>query len=155
MARFFHSGKRIRERWPAKALHRIFGAVITGEGERRVGQRLQMCYLMTILEFGEEVTFHIVKKNFQVNVDPETVFESEMNATNQPPPVVDADRASNCNVVANIVGGAGLCEEVEQLRAEGIEVDDDNKPLPEDAAPNSPVPEGMRYEYTTPTLCPH
>ncbi len=87
MARFFHPGKRIRKRWPAKARHCIFGAVITGEGERRVGQRQQMCYLVTIPEFGEEVTFHIIKKNFQVNVDPETIFESKMNVTNQPPPL--------------------------------------------------------------------
>ena len=34
-------------------------------------------------------------------------------------------------------------EEIDQLRAEGIEVDDDNEPLPEDAEPAPPDPEGM------------
>ena len=47
-----------------------------------------MCYLVTIPEFGEAVTFHIVKKNFKVNVDPKTVFQSEVTAAvaNPPPP---------------------------------------------------------------------
>lgn len=156
MARFFHPGERIRERWPSESRHRVTGAVITGEGERRVGQRQQMCYLVTIPEFGEAVTFHIVKKNFKVNVDPSTVFQSEVTAAvaNPPPPLVDVDRASAHNVVPNIFGGAGLREEINQLRAEGIEVDDDNEPLPEDAVPAPPDPEGMRYEYTIPTFCP-
>ncbi len=46
------------------------------------------------------------------------------------------------------------CEEINQLRVEGIEVDDDNEPLPEDAEPAPPDSEGMRYEYTIPTFCP-
>ena len=53
-----------------------------------------MCYLVTIPEFGDGVTFHIVKKNFQVNVDPQTVFESEAAMGNPiPPPPVDGERA--------------------------------------------------------------
>ena len=52
----------------------------------------------------------------------------------------------------NIFGGAGLREEVNQLRAEGIEVDDNKEPLPEDAEPTPPDPEGMQYEYTIPTF---
>jgi len=74
-----------------------------------------MCYLVTIPEFGEGVTFHI-------------------------------------NVVPNIFGGTGLREEINQLCAEGIEVDNDNKPLPEDAEPAPPNP--VWYEYTIPTFCP-
>ena len=74
MARFFHPGKRIHERWHAKVPHSVNGAVITGEGERRVGQRQQMCYLVTIPEFGDGVAFHIVKNNFRVEVAPETLL---------------------------------------------------------------------------------
>ena len=88
MARFFHPGERIREQWPSETQHCVNGVVITGEGKRRVGQRQQMYYLVTIPEFGEGVTFHIVKKNFQVNVDPKTVFKTKMTAAvaNQTPP---------------------------------------------------------------------
>ncbi len=155
MARFFHPGKRICERWPAKERRHITGAVITGEGERRVGQRQQMTYLVTIPEFGEGVTFHIVKRNFQVNANPKTVFESKVTTVNPVlPPMVDADHASINNVVPNVFGGAGICEEIKQLCAEGIEVDDNNKPLPEDAAPAPANSVGMRYECTAPTFCP-
>jgi hypothetical protein len=154
VARFFHPGERIHKRWPAKAWHCIFSSVITGEEERRVGQRQQMCYLVTILDFREGVTFHIVKKNFQVNVDPKTVFASKVTTANPlPPPVVDADLAPMNNVVPNVFGGAGLCEEIKQLRAEGLEVEDNNEPLPEDAVPALANPEGMGYEYTIPTFC--
>ena len=86
-----------------------------------------MCYLVTIPEFGDGVTFHIVKKNFQVNVDPQTAFESKAAMGNPIPlPPVDGERASVRNVVPNVFGGAGLCEDIDQLRAEGIEVEDDN-----------------------------
>ena len=71
MAPMFHPGKRIRERWPAKRRHHVLGTRIMGEGQRRVGQRMQMCYLISIPEFGDEVVFHIVKKNFWIDVAPE------------------------------------------------------------------------------------
>ena len=89
MARFFHPGERICKRWPAEARHRVNGAVITGEGERRVGQKQQLCYLVTIPEFGDGVAFHIVKNNFRVEVAPETVFASEVITVDHtaPPPV--------------------------------------------------------------------
>jgi hypothetical protein len=45
-----------------------------------------MCYLTTLSEFGEEVAFHIIKKNFMVNVDPDTFFKSKGTALNPPPP---------------------------------------------------------------------
>ncbi len=66
--------------------------------------------------------------------------------------MVDADRASLHNVVPNVFGGAGLCEEIKQLCVEGIEVDNNNEPLPEDAAPAPADLEGMHYEYTIPTF---
>ncbi len=155
MARFFHPGERIHKQWPTEVRHCVNGAVITGEGERRVGQRQQMCFLVTIPEFGDGVAFHIVKSNFRVEVTPETVFASEVIAVEHTvPPPVDANHASQTNVVPNVFGGTGLCTEIVQLCAAGIEVEDDNKPLPEDTIPAPADPEGMRYEYTTPTYCP-
>jgi hypothetical protein len=156
-SRFFHPGERIRERYPAEAKGRVTGAAITGEGMRRVARKMQMCYLVRIPEYDEGLEFYIVKKNFRVDVDPETVFESEQRmvmpeAIN--PPVDDA-RASLENIVPNVFQGghAGLAEEIEQLRAEGIEVDDDNEPLPEEAAA-PPDPVGTQYNWEKPTFCP-
>ena len=122
---------------------------------RRVGQKQQLCYLVTIPEFGDGVAFHIVKNNFRVEVTPETVFASEViTVGHTAPPPVDTVFSSQTNVLPNVFGGTGLREEIAQLRAEGIEVDDDNEPLPEDAIPAPADPEGMRYEHTTPTYCP-
>ncbi len=113
-----------------------------------------MCYLMMLPEFGEGVTFHIVKKNFKVDVDPETFIESEVTALNPlSPPEVYVEPTSLHNVVPNVFGGAGLREEIKQLWTEGIEGNDNNEPLPEDDAP-APVEEGVQYEYTVPTFCP-
>jgi hypothetical protein len=56
--------------------------------------------------------------------------------------------------VPNVFGSAGLWEEIEQLWAEGIEVNDNNEPLPKDAAPTL-FDEGAEYEYTVTTFCPH
>ena len=114
-----------------------------------------MCYLVTIPKFGDGVAFHIVRNNFRVEVAPENVFASELIAVDHTvPPPVDADRASQTNVLPNVFGGTGLREEIAQLSAEGIEVDDDNESLPEDDIPAPADPEGMQYEYTTPMYCP-
>jgi hypothetical protein len=56
----------------------VTGAVITREGMRRVSHRMQMCYLVSIPGFDEALKFYIVKRNFRVDVNPETVFESEV-----------------------------------------------------------------------------
>jgi hypothetical protein len=116
MARFSHPGKRICERWPTEARHCVNGAVITGEGERRVGQRQQMCYLVTIPKFGDGVAFHIVKNNFRVEVAPKNVFANELIAVDHTvPPPVNADHASQTNVAPNVFGGTGLRKEIAQL----------------------------------------
>ncbi len=52
-------------------------------------------------------------------------------------------------MVPNVFGGK---DEIEQLRAEGIEVDDDNEPLPDEAiAPLEPL---AMFSYGKPTFCP-
>ena len=71
-----------------------------------------MCYLVTIPEFGDGVTFHIVKKNFQVEVGAENVFESEAGVGNPPPPPpVDGERASGRNVFYCLKCLSELCSQ--------------------------------------------
>ena len=130
------------------------GTVITGEGERRVAHRQQMCYLMFIPEFGDEVIFHIIKSNFKEDVAPETDFESKMTAENPGPPTpVIRKYASLQNVVPNVFGGLGLHGEIAQLHAEGIEVEDDNEPLPEEAVP-APINLDMQYKIHPTDILP-
>ena len=68
------------------------------------------------------------------------------------------ERESTQNVVCNIEGGlsrAATREEIEELRRQGITVDDDNEPAPENAQP--PVPQGPAPppgNWEKPTYCP-
>ncbi len=83
------------------------------------------------------------------------LFESERRQhASRPNPAATPDVDDHVglrDVIPNVFGGP---KELEQLRAEGIKVDDDNKPLPEEAMPDPPDPEGMQYNYEQRTFCP-
>jgi hypothetical protein len=149
--RFFHPGDRIQEKYPPDTRVRLMGIVITGKGMRLVARRQQMCYLVSIPDIDGKC--HIVKYNFRVDVSPAIPFESKIQ---QPAPaprrevVADTDCTDNRNMVPNVFGGN---KEIQQLWAEGIEVDDDNEPL-HDEAIAAPQPTTATYSYNKPTFCP-
>ena len=138
MARFFHPSQPIRDKWPNDDKRRLAGVLVTGEGMRRVNHREQMCYLVRIDDLGEDILFHIVKKNFKITQAPLVPFPSKArtHAAAATGDAVNPDHSSNHNTTANIEGGlsrAATREEIEQLRQQGITVDDDNEPAPENA----------------------
>ncbi len=135
-ARFFHPGEKVRKKYPLDAGLRCVNVVITGKGVRRVRNKPQKCYLVTILEVEGEC--FIVKFCFKVEQSPQTVFESEVAASARvaPRPIGQADdRAAVSNIVPTVRAGGNVAEQIAELRAEGIEVDDDNEPLDEGAEP--------------------
>ena len=71
------------------------------------------------------------------------MFESKAIVTKVTPVIPPVDGECNAleNVMPNIIGGTRLPEEILQLHAKGIEVNDDNEPLPEEATPAPPEPE--------------
>ena len=155
MARFFHPSKKIREQWPHDEKRRLTGVLVVGEGKRHVNKKEHLCYLVRIPEVDDGTTFYIVKKNFKVEVAPPQAFESEL-ATPTPasaaPPSdgSNVDRASDRNVISNVEGGREM--DIEDLTRQGIEVDDDNQPAPENSAPDAgPPPLGT---WEKPTICP-
>ena len=138
MAHFFHPSEHIRAKWPNDDKRRLTGVLVVGGGMRCVARKEQMCYLVRIDNIGEDVVLHIVKKNFKITVAPTEPFPSEalIHAPAAPGDAVNPDRSSNRNTTINIEGGlsrAGTREEIEQLRQQGITVDDDNEPAPENA----------------------
>jgi len=153
--RMFHPGATIREHYPGDLRGRINGVVVTGEGMRLVRHTMKMCYLVSIPGMVDGGEFYIIKRNLKINAPPEVPFESERRQrAPRPNPAAmpdGYDRVGLRDVIPNVFGGP---EEFEQLRAEGIEVDDDNEPLPEDAVPAPPDPEGTQYTYEQPTFCP-
>ena len=108
MARFFHPGKPIRDKWPHDEKRRLTGVLVTGETTRRIGKKEQSCYVVRIMEIDDSTQFFIVKKNFKVEQAPTTPFESEAPQPPLPPvqapAVSDAERSSVRNVVSNIKG---------------------------------------------------
>ncbi len=52
-----------------------------GEGMRHVNKKEHLCYLVRIPKIDDGSTFHVVKKNFKVEVAPQQAFESK---TTQP-----------------------------------------------------------------------
>lgn len=154
-SRMFHPGATIREHFPGDLRHRIEGVVITGEGMRSVRHKMKMCYLVSIPSIADR-EFYIIKRNLKIDVAPEVPFESERRQhAPRPNPAATPDvdvRVGLWDVIPNVFGGP---EELEQLRAEGIEVDDNNEPLPkDDAVPDPPDPKGTQYNYEQPTFCP-
>jgi len=166
MARFFHPSAKIREKWPQNDKRRLFGVLVTGEGIRRVQHKDQMCYLVRIPEIDDSTIFHIVKKNFKILAAPAVPFDSESPGAMRvdPAPVavpgeaVNPDRVADCNVVPNIEGYLdrdSLRGDIEEQRRQGITVDDDNEPLPENATPAQNEAQ-LIYEsgrWTTPRAC--
>jgi hypothetical protein len=99
-----------------------------------------MCYLVCIPEIDDSTIFHIVKKNFKILGAPAIPFVSERPAAMRVDPVpvpvpgeaVNPDRIANRNVVPNIEGYLARGD-IKEQRRQGIMVDDDNKPLLENA----------------------
>jgi hypothetical protein len=135
MARFFHPSKKIRAQWPHDEKRRLTGVLVIGEGVRRVNRKEQMCYIVRIPEIDDGSTFHIIKKIFKVDSAGPQPFESECGKRpqrNEPAAAADsgdsAERASQRNVVANVEGRE---MDLEDLARQGVAVDDDNVPAPE------------------------
>jgi hypothetical protein len=103
--------------------------------------------------------FHIVKFNFSVTVAPTVPFTGEQNCgprgrCNQRPAAavateVDPLRVAGRDVVPNI-GEGGV--DINDLRRQGIKVDDDNEPAPENAKPTA-MNLGNGW-FEKPTVCP-
>ncbi len=77
MAWFFHPDKKIREKWPNNEKQCLTGVLVIGEGKPHVNKKEHMCYLVCIPEINDGSTFHIVKKNFKVDIAPPEIFESK------------------------------------------------------------------------------
>ena len=153
-SRFFHPGDRVREHYPTDTRMRVTGAVITGEGQRKVRHEMKLCYLVSIPDVDGEC--YIVKKNFRVDVSPEVPFKSEdaRPVARAPRPDLEGvDRAALNNIVPNVRVGPGLDETIAELWAEGVEADDDNEPLEEGAA-DPPAPPDVQHTFSVPTHCP-
>ena len=135
----FTPSEQIRAQWPNKHQKiQLADVLLVGKGMHKVNRREQLCYECRIPEIENGVVFHITCKNFRVDTDGATPFDDEVVvlAPQETGPVTVAtagDRLSVHDVAPNIHGV--LAEEIADLRQQGVEVDDDNKPVPENSQP--------------------
>ena len=136
-ARFFHPSNHIREKWPNDhSKKRLSGVLILGQGERVINRKMQKTYECRIPELDNGVVYHIVRRNLRLDVaspDPSNVFPEEVAAAAPAPRPLD-ERGSNQNAErTQMNGGRGAsADEVNELRQQGITVDDED-PAPENA----------------------
>ncbi len=153
-SRLFHPVDKVHEKYPTDANIRCVYVETTSEGLRTPKNEMKMCYLVSIPKVKGEC--FIVKKSFRFEQGPDTPFESERAPLprNIPRPLPHGeDRTLLFNVVRNV--GNGLVDEVLELRAQGLAVDDDNEPLDKGAAPPPPIIEyNGPHNFTVPMHCP-
>ena len=156
-ARFFHPSKKICDQCPNEhGKLWLTGVLITGKVIHRVNRKQPSCYECRIPQIDNGTVFHICCSNFKVEKEGATPFQSETvpNApveTDASSPIVLEDlRASRVDVVSNVGPAA---HDIAELRLQGIEVDDDNAPAPENAQPSNPAPANGGH-WCNPTTCP-
>ncbi len=163
VACFFHPSKPIREKWPDYKKKRLTEVVILGWGKRRICRKLAPnAYKVWIPEIEEE-EFFIRPSNFRVDTpytDPSNIFPNEQQNAAPPAQATNVDTItaiadpthelciSQSNVCQNFeVGG-----QEEYLLFQGIQIDDDIKPVVENAAPLAPNLTAGRW--LKPSICP-
>ncbi len=124
----------------------------------------QKFYLVRIPEIDDGTQFYVVKKNFKVDQAAPIPFKSERPTTTTLPPgrptgapAISIERDSTCNVVNNIEGHMShnlSSEEIKELWQQGIEVDDDNEPAPENVPTRTEAPPPVSGTWERPTHCP-
>ena len=160
-ARFFHPSDHIRAQWPNE--HQkiwLADVLLVGKGMHKVNRREQLCYECRIPEIDDGVIFHITWKKFKVETVGATPFDDEVvvgpptapQATGSVIVATSGDCLLVHDVTPNIRGG--LAEEIVELRQQGIEVDDDNEPAPNNAQPTPHTTVPVSGLWVTPTTCP-
>ena len=106
----------------------------------------QLCYECRIPKIDGTV-FQIFCGKFKIEEAPATTFEDEIVvmkvlAAHQDPECerTTALRESVADVVPNV---GGLSQEISELPHQGIEVDDDKEPSPENKQPSAPVTQSI------------
>lgn len=151
VARFFHPSAVIRARWPNDhQQQRLTGCVVTGKAPHNVNRKNQMCYEVRIPSIDDGTIFHVVCSNFRVGTAAGTPFEDELAPAPRQAAAATNDEVELRTSHAN-VNRSELAQEVAELRQQGIEVDDDNEPAPENARP-TPQPTTQVEEWVTPTV---
>ena len=128
------------------------------KGAHHVNQKDQLCYECRIPEIDNGTVFHICCGNFKIEEAPSTPFEDKIVVRTVVGAPQDPERErtmalreSVTDITPNVNGG--LSEEIVELRQQGIGVENNNEPAPENAQPSAPSTQTIG-QWVTPTICP-
>jgi len=138
---------------------RITGLIIIGEERKVVNKREQLCYTLRAESVDDGTIFHVVKKNFSVQVAPSATFPSELPAATPAVAEVsgESEGENEQNSFENVSASVGATrvsrKDIVDLRSRGIKVDDDNEPAPENAEAPPETDSFFSHRFTKPTFC--
>ena len=105
----------------------------------------------------DETVFHIFCGNFKFEEAPSTTFKYEIVAMSVVAAHQDLERDQNtalCESIADVAPNfGGLLQEIVEICHQGIELDDGNKPSPENAQPSATETQTIG-QWETPTITP-
>lgn len=155
--RLLHPRKLIADKYPNAQKNDVLGDLLAvGCEEKTVGKKPQLCILMRHSDFDDGEILYAVVRYCRVLTEgpPGDRFLNTIAATPESPAGVASPGIENAEVeVPEILGGT--INDASIFRAEGISVDDDNEPAPE----NIPVPstntniDCIYEDWNSVTLC--
>ena len=105
----------------------------------------------------DRTVFHICCGNFKIEESPSTTFEYEISVVTVVSDCQDPERERTTALSESVADVApnvgGLSQEISELSHQGIEVDNDNDPSPENAHLSASATQTIG-KWTTPTICP-
>ena len=155
-AKFFHPKQAIQQKWPMlQKGQEVEGAIVLGKEVHRINSRMQNAYRVRIPEIDNGSEFWVVCKHFKVTDAGPTPFDDE---SHEPTPAAPA-AASNIDPlrgtfdnVANNIGRGASADDIADLRAAGIEVDNEDI-APENEGEPPSLPDNVG-EWLRPSICP-
>jgi len=164
MTRMLHHRAYVCQAKPnAPANDKIEGAVVMGRQQRVVNRRPQMCLLLSHPAFNQEV--YCVERWFNITSEGshDGFFETAATVTEAAPATQTSEEEAGPPAPPELSaafertadGQPLVDEDIDALRNQGIEVDDDNEPLPENIRTRGEDgPPSIMKEWGKPTTCP-
>lgn len=125
--RYVHPAKLVDEKYPnARKGDRMKELICLRKEMKKVSNKQQMCAVFRHEAFDTEL--HVVLRWIQVEVESATPFDD--NPAEEPERPAAAGRTAGREIPEEVLR-ASTAEDINRVRAEGFDVDDDNEPAPE------------------------
>ena len=148
-ARFLHPSQHIRDKYPNDLntirVERLF---VRGRAERTISRKVRQCVILQHDDF-PDIELYATVHSIRLDVEGPAEHFFDQDATQNAPAAAPAPAAEEtAQHQAVNTNGARLSEDdIAAYRSQGVEVDDDNMPAPENMPPaQGTADDGIQYE---------